>query len=1082
MNTRRIRLAAELCLALALAAGAAAWVVTQGDRVLRAELVDRARGVARAINPVRVVGITGTAPDARRRDQRRLEGQLGAWCRATPGCRRLYLLAGGRAEGGGLVRLVDAGPATAATGAAGTRTEAATPPAPQRVLSERRTATEGPTPDDAGGQRVSVWVPLPRRDGGEAAAILGLDADAAGWAGAVAARAAPPLTWLALLTLVVTGGSLLRHRRAARDGAPRPGAGGQASAGRADTAWTALLGALLAVGAAWAVHRADTERHRQMFAGLAGAQATALAGQLRDIYGELDGLGQLFESSQQVEPDEFRTYLSTLQNPAVTAWGWAPAEPPADGAAGRAASAAPALPAGRSWPLVYAAPQGAIAAWLGRDLGAQPGVAPLLAAALESGLPTAGTGGLVPGADGTDLLVVRAVRASARGAGTLAGFVLAEVRLEALVGEAILRTAGNEPGLRLELLELTDDAPPRAVVTLGDGAGEAPALGDLPDDPPDDPPDAAAPSVALPIFALGRAWSLVVRPTPAWLAASRSWSGWLMLLAGLAVTAAVAARVRAGARRRADLEREVQRRTAELHASETLLRNAEEVARLGSWELWLANRRLLWSDEVYRIFGVPRDDRAPLYDRFSDAVHPDDRRRVEEAYEQSLEDGSDSYEVEHRVVRPSGEVRWVHEKCTHQRDESGAVVRSLGMVQDVTDRRLADEERERLRAELFQAQKMESIGRLAGGVAHDFNNLLTGIAGNISLAQLEVGENDPAQPLLADALAAAERAAGVTKQLLAFSRRQVAQPRPVDLNALVARSRPVLARLIGEQVRFEFRPQDDLWPVRLDPVQLDQILINLLVNARDAMPQGGTLTVTTANVPAGGDAGDGGPDADRVLLSVSDDGPGMSAEVRERVFEPFFTTKEKGRGTGLGLSTVYGAVRQCGGTIDVESRPGEGSTFRIWLPRSDERAAATGETGARATAPRGSETVLLVEDDDLVRGLAARALTRQGYRTHAFPDGPSALAWLEATAETIDILVSDVVMPGMSGPDLAGRVRALRPGLPVLLTSGYADGVLPDPDALPAGAAFLAKPYSPQELATRVRQLLGARPAAAPPE
>jgi two-component system, cell cycle sensor histidine kinase and response regulator CckA len=403
------------------------------------------------------------------------------------------------------------------------------------------------------------------------------------------------------------------------------------------------------------------------------------------------------------------------------------------------------------------------------------------------------------------------------------------------------------------------------------------------------------------------------------------------------------------------------------------------------------------------------------------------------------------------------------------RDAQGTLVGAVSVSSDLTAQR-------QLELQFRQAQKMEAIGRLAGGVAHDFNNMLTAIRGN---AQLLLADLPPDVELREDVQEidrAAARAADLTRQLLAFSRSQVLQPRLLDLNAAVRGVEPMLRRLIGEDVEFVTVLSPGLGTVRVDPTQVEQIILNLVVNARDAMPGGGTLRIETRDLEPDAVEGvtlAGGAAAGMVRLSVSDTGCGMSPETVERIFEPFFTTKGPGSGTGLGLSTVYGIVSQSGGTIRVHSRPGDGSTFCIYLPRVAGVPEAQAAEGVRPASPRGAEeTVLLVEDEETVSAVAYKALSRSGYRVLRASRPLEALELFAAYRDEIRMVVTDVVMPEMSGRELAERLHAVRPALPVLFTSGYMESASMRPHAFSPDTQFLAKPFSPEVLVQRVRQVL----------
>ena len=396
---------------------------------------------------------------------------------------------------------------------------------------------------------------------------------------------------------------------------------------------------------------------------------------------------------------------------------------------------------------------------------------------------------------------------------------------------------------------------------------------------------------------------------------------------------------------------------------------------------------------------------------------------------------------------------------------------SLGAVvaqHDVTEHR-------HLEAQLRQAQKLEAIGLLAGGIAHDFNNLLTAIMGYGQLMQNRQQEEDPAFSDTQEILKAADRAASLTRQLLAFSRQQVLDLRVLDLNAVVTDLHKMMRRLIGENIDLLTVPAANLGRIKADRGQLEQVLINLVVNARDAMPSGGKLTIETANVDL-----DEGYARSRielkagryVFVAVSDTGCGMSPEVVARIFEPFYTTKEQGKGTGLGLSTVHGIVKQSDGHIEVYSEQGTGTTFKIYLPHVEEAAEATAPPVSSAKPRHGRETILLVEDEEVIRRVITQSLESHGYHVLTAEDGSQAIAFCEGSDQPIDLLITDVVMPLMSGPQLVHRMASLRPELPVLYISGYTDHALVHQGHREAGSAFLQKPFTPDVLARKVREVL----------
>ena len=463
-------------------------------------------------------------------------------------------------------------------------------------------------------------------------------------------------------------------------------------------------------------------------------------------------------------------------------------------------------------------------------------------------------------------------------------------------------------------------------------------------------------------------------------------------------------------------------------------------------------------DDVY---GHTRQAPASVVTWWAAQIHRDDRDRVTSSLDAALRSDVEFWTEEYRFRRGDGSFATVFDRGHIIRDASGAPVRMIGSLADLTEQR-------RLEAQLRESQKMEAVGRLAGGVAHDFNNLLCAILGYTDLALLDASESSSVRDELEEIRKAAQRAAQLTKQLLAFGRRQIRRPANVDVNAVIRETNRLLTQLLGEHVHLITQPTASRAVVYMDPGELDQILVNLVVNARDAMPNGGTVSVETTHVRAPAANGAGG---DFVLLTVADSGSGIDPEALPHIFEPFFTTKGEA-GTGLGLATVYGIVEQNGGRIDVESVIGEGTRFRVLLPASSGAAEQASPPVLDVEQPAGSATVLLAEDETGVRTLARRILERAGFRVLEARHGADALMLWRQHADSIDVAVTDLVMPEMDGRTLADALHESRPALPILFMSGYSDDEVTRRGFADARIAYLAKPFTAESLIRAVRQAM----------
>jgi two-component system cell cycle sensor histidine kinase/response regulator CckA len=488
---------------------------------------------------------------------------------------------------------------------------------------------------------------------------------------------------------------------------------------------------------------------------------------------------------------------------------------------------------------------------------------------------------------------------------------------------------------------------------------------------------------------------------------------------------------------------------------------------IGVWESDPSRGRTSWTEVMERLHGLPPGTFGGTAGAATATIHADDRRIVHERVEAAVRDHQD-LRLEYRTKWPDGSVHWILTIGRTVRDANGHAMR-IGVALDITTQKHLEEQ-------VQQTQKMESIGNLAGGIAHDFNNLLTVIIASSELVGERVpADTDAAEPL-EEIRAAAMSASALTRQLLTFSRRQILVPVVVNLNEILEGFWKILRRLVEENVALEFRLAPEVVPVRVDPSQIEQVLLNLVANARDAMPDGGMVTIETSPVTveaAGHSTHPDVPAGNYVLLSVSDTGLGMTPEVQTRLFEPFFTTKPRGRGTGLGLATVYGIVKASGGHISVHGQQGVGTSFRIYLPV----ASASTEAPLRQQQPpvvkqTGGETILIVEDNASLRRLTARVLAQHGYHVLVAPDGVQAQRICREHSDRIDVVLMDVIMPGESGPTVAEWIRQHRPGTKVIYMSGYAGDALDRHRVLDSSNVFLSKPFDTPQLLRAVRQAL----------
>jgi PAS domain S-box-containing protein len=513
------------------------------------------------------------------------------------------------------------------------------------------------------------------------------------------------------------------------------------------------------------------------------------------------------------------------------------------------------------------------------------------------------------------------------------------------------------------------------------------------------------------------------------------------------------------------------------------LAHAMSLAQLAAWEYDVASGMFTFSDSYYALHGTTAKlengylmsaaDYARKY------MHPDDAHLVADETAKAVATSDPNYhsQLENRILRRDGEVRHVLTFMSITKDAAGRTIQLHGANQDITGRK-------RMEARLFQSQKMETVGKLAGGIAHEFNSIMTAILGQCEMMLGDLPEGNPLRQKTTQIYQAADRAATLTRQLLAYGRKQLLQPEVLDLNTVLAGMENTIRHLAGHDVDVLIAPPTGPMLVKADPGQIEQVIVNIVMNAADAMPRGGKLTLETGGVVLDRDYTSQFPDlkpGEYVVLAITDTGAGMSEAVKARLFEPFFTTKEVGQGTGLGLATCHGILKQSGGHINVYSEPGRGATFKIYLPRVQPEKKPASPPISTPDLPRGTETILLVEDDPALREMAAELLGRLGYTVLTAGNGLEALnVTHQAATGYIDLLFTDVVMPQMSGKELADRVRALYPHTKILFTSAYTGNAIVHQGVLDKNRVLLQKPFTPSALARKVREILDSTPETTP--
>jgi len=515
-----------------------------------------------------------------------------------------------------------------------------------------------------------------------------------------------------------------------------------------------------------------------------------------------------------------------------------------------------------------------------------------------------------------------------------------------------------------------------------------------------------------------------------------------------------------------DLTKKIQAEN-QLRESEELLKMTEKIAHVGSWIFDRKTSGFIWSDEVYKIFGLKPNQTVPDYKLLLSYIPEDDRDEFNNSFRLAVKNGH-PLEMTHKIKRPDGSIRTIHLKAEHEKDRSGVLKRTLGMVHDITDQKELEEQ-------LRQSQKMEAIGLLAGGIAHDFNNLLMVILCNSDMIISRLKKGDPMLEEIIEIKKSGQRAAELTRQLLAFSRKQVLKPQITDLNSIVNDLEKMIKRLVGERIEVVTILNPGIGMIKADKGQLDQVIMNLVVNARDAMPDGGKITVETQNVTLGNDYIKKYSDVragNYVMLAVTDTGTGMPKETVDKIFEPFFTTKGLGKGTGLGLSTVYGIVKQSNGYIFCYSEPGKGTTFKIYLPITEEDGFAVENEikDVIEMKPEG-EKIVVIDDEKEIRDVVYRMLSQEGFKVFTAENFEQVMK-LFNDEKNIDLLITDVIMPEMNGDEIGQKVLEKYPETKIIYMSGYTESTIMDFSILDRSKFYLQKPFTRQYLIQSVKEIL----------
>ncbi len=1046
------------------------WVIhrrlNSTDSRMREDLLLQTRLVAQTIRPSWIADLSASSGDLSKTSYQRLKTHLELSRTLYPNSRFIYLA--GIHKSGEIFFYADSEPPESEKYSAPGQSYPEASATFRRVFVSRTAESEGPIPD-RWGNWISGFVPIIEPNSGELIAVLGMDIGAKNWAATKwqSARMLIAVTGIGEL-LAVLGCMLLFdfYQNRAQQKSP--------TARYSEIALIVLAGATLTMG--WVDATRQKQRHRlwNSFTQMTLWELNGVSRGLSRIGAlQLEGLHRFFRGSDFVDLDEFRDYCSFLSSdPASHIWLWTPLFPRSPSGELIEVSRAYGFPVEKIRPLAphFSAPWAAPIAYTealenrvenslsGFDLATNPHLARAIALALQSDQPTAAEStALTPNLSG--VVIFRAVKTK-DSPNAPSGLVAVILNMPELL-RASLGNMRREIPLHLNLLQLGTNGDAAVLARFFHDSGAA-APGSLDDF-----------TLSAPIEVFGQTYALVSRPSAAFPIAPYTDSIRRTGFIGALMTALWAVLVWTTRQRQRALEELVRERTAALQGIESSYRDLLNSVKLA---VYIMNRKGEFLDVntgAEEMYGYAHGEMIGLTPERIAAPNLNNAEEIAAFIARAWAGQPQHFEFWGR----SKDGRIFPKEVWLTLGQYAGAPAVIAMAVDITARKQAEEDRERMTTQLAQLQKIESIGRLAGGVAHDFNNVLQIILGNVALALEEAPPGTPLHECLAEIEKSAKRSSALTRQLLAFASRQPIRPRVLDLNETVPEMLKMLRRLIGEHIVVTWSPGVGLWRVKIDPNQLDQVLTNLVLNSRDAIEGNiGRIAIETANATLAGREARGllpGPPGDYVSLTISDNGHGMTAETRAHIFEPFYTTKGVERGTGLGLATVYGIVKQNKGIIHVRSEVGEGTIIQISLPRADDAPPETAPQPASTVAPLGrGETIMLVEDEPAILRMETQALEKLGYRVLPFGNPLDAAKAAEQHAGEIHMLLTDVVLPDINGKQLEARVRSMRPDIVCLFMSGYTADAIATRGILAENERLIQKPFSMEALSAKIRELL----------